>query len=138
MAHVSKYTIPEEHTEEMSAQLFEILTNIGGKEEAKEFLRELLTPIEQIMLSKRLATIAMLHDGKSSSAIRDYVNVSSSTTRKLYAKNIDGKFTAINNYLSKRRNKKYISKFIKFLIVITAPNARTRKRSQLVKELNNI
>jgi len=138
MAHVSKYIIPEEDTEEMSRQLFEILTNVGNKEETREFLRELLTPTEQIMLSKRLATIAMLHDNKSSSAIRDYVNVSSSTTRKLYAKNVDGEFTAINNYLSKKNNKKKISRFIKFLIVATSPNARTRRRSELVRELNRI
>jgi len=138
MTHVSKYTIPKEHTDEMSRQLFEILTSVGDKEATKDFLTELLTPTEQIMLSKRLATIAMLENGQSCPAIRDHVNISSSTIYKLYAKNIDGKFTAINHYLSNKDNKRSVSKFIQLLMLIAAPNARTRNRAGLHKAAADI
>ncbi len=138
MTHVSKYTIPKKHTDEMSRQLFEILTSVGDKEATKEFLAELLTPTEQIMLSKRLATIAMLEKGQSCPTIRDHVNISSSTIYKLYAKNVDGKFTAINSYLSNKSNGGSISKFIQILILMAAPNARTRNRADLHKAAENI
>ncbi len=83
MAQVSKYPI----SQEVYTHIFEIflstIAHLRIKSEITVFLRDLLSPTEQIMLSKRLAIALLLVKGYDWREISKLLRVSTSTIGKI-------------------------------------------------------
>jgi uncharacterized protein YerC len=60
MAQVSKYPVSKEVSDRMFEVLQDTISSLNGKADVEEFLGELLSPIEKIMLAKRLAIAILL------------------------------------------------------------------------------
>lgn len=79
MSQISKYPI----SKQVSDRIFEIFlntfVNIKSKEEADEFISDLLTPTEKIMLAKRLAIAFLLEKNYDYRTIQKLIRVSTGT-----------------------------------------------------------
>ena len=79
MSQISKYPI----SKQISDRIFEIFLNtfvkIKSKEEADEFISDLLTPTEKIMLAKRLAIAFLLEKNYDYRTIQQLIRVSTGT-----------------------------------------------------------
>jgi len=79
MSQISKYPI----SKQISDRIFEIFLNtfvkIKSKGEADEFISDLLTPTEKIMLAKRLAIAFLLEKNYDYRAIQKLIRVSAGT-----------------------------------------------------------
>ena len=79
MAQISKYPI----SKSIANRIFEIflttLTHLKNKEEADQFISDLLTPTEKIMLSKRLAISFLLERNYDYRSIQKTLKVSTGT-----------------------------------------------------------
>lgn len=79
MSQVSKYPI----SKQISDRIFEIFlntfVNIRTNEEADEFISDLLTPTEKIMLAKRLAIAFLLEKNYDYRTIQKIIRVSTGT-----------------------------------------------------------
>ena len=79
MSQVSKYPI----SKQISDRIFEIFLNtlvkIKSKEEADQFISDLLTPTEKIMLAKRLAIAFLLEKDYDYRTIQQIIKVSTGT-----------------------------------------------------------
>lgn len=103
MSQVSKYPV----SKQISERIFEILTKsfvkITNSEEADQFISDLLTPTEKVMLSKRLAIAYLLEKNYDYRTIQQIIKVSTGTIASVNIK----KFHGSEGY------KKLISKIMK-------------------------
>jgi len=60
MAQVSKYPIPEKIYQRILEIFLKTLMRLKNKKDAEEFINDLLTPTEKVMLTKRLAIAFLL------------------------------------------------------------------------------
>jgi uncharacterized protein YerC len=71
------------------AQIFDIFiesfASLSSMDKATSFLYDLLSPVEQVMLGKRLAIAYMLLKGRSQRDVADTLKVSQSTVNKVNA-----------------------------------------------------
>jgi len=79
MSQVSKYPVNKDIEERMFNIFYRVLANLRSKEQVKEFMLDLLTQTEQVMMAKRLAIALLLVKGKGYIYIRDMLKVSTST-----------------------------------------------------------
>ena len=79
MPHVSRKKLKKEVAKKIYDKLIKTITN-RGVDQGYAVLGELLTPIEQTMLAKRLTAVAMLSRGMSSYKVRKILKLSSKTT----------------------------------------------------------
>jgi len=83
MAQVSKYPLKKEVKERIDELLWEVIGSLRSKEETENFFRDLLSPTEEIMLSKRLAIALMLLKKYDYRTISDVLKVSTGTVGKI-------------------------------------------------------
>lgn len=76
MAQVSKYPISKEIYDRIFEIFLYTLINIRDKREAEEFTSSLLSPVERIMLAKRLAIAFLLEKGYEYREIQKIIRVS--------------------------------------------------------------
>lgn len=79
MVQLSKRQLKNEVMEEIFENLWLSLVSISKKEEVMDFIHDLLSPTESLMLAKRLAAALLLLRGWQYSDIQDFLKVSSST-----------------------------------------------------------
>src|SRR3990167_1145940 len=83
MSQVSKYPV----SKQISDRIFEIflnaLVNIKNKDDADQFISDLLTPTEKIMLAKRLAIAFLLEKNYDYRTIQKIIRVSASTIKSV-------------------------------------------------------
>ncbi|MFY9462259.1 MAG: Trp family transcriptional regulator [Candidatus Sungiibacteriota bacterium] len=79
MPHISKQKLDKEVLRSINDRLVDILADITLKEDIHDFINDLLTRTERIMLAKRLAIVVMLHKGYPFGVIRRTLKVSEST-----------------------------------------------------------
>jgi len=79
---MSKYTVKLEVTEKMSELLFELLGRINDREKFIATLHDMLSPIERLMLGKRLLIMYMVFLGIDYDTIVNVVKVSRATIAK--------------------------------------------------------
>lgn len=79
MAQVSKYPISKEVADRIFEVFIKTLVAIKGKEEADQFISDLLTPTEKVMLAKRLAIAFLLERGYDYRTIQKILRVSAPT-----------------------------------------------------------
>lgn len=83
MTQVSKYPISNDVYERISEIFFKVLICIGTKSEASNFIKDFLTPTEQIMLAKRLAIVFLLERGYDYRSIGRVLRVSLPTVARV-------------------------------------------------------
>ena len=85
-----------------------VITLLQGKDEVKEFLKDLLTHTEMQMLSKRLQIAKMLFEGHNYETIKNYVKVTDQTIARINNLLMEGDkgFTNAIILLQKHENKK--------------------------------
>lgn len=83
MPHVSKKELSGEQFKELFGELVRAIDSLSTRKKKNNFLWDFLTPTEKIMLSKRLAVIALLEAGVSHYEIWSRLNMSSSTISRI-------------------------------------------------------
>ena len=63
MTQVSKYPVHKDVEKRMFEVLEETISHLRGTEEIKDFLHDFLSPVEKIMLAKRLSIAVLLYKG---------------------------------------------------------------------------
>ena len=85
MAQVSKRYLNPKVEQQIFDTFVESFTSLSSTQKATDFLYDLLSPVEQIMLGKRLAIAYMVLKGYSQRSIADTLKVSQSTVTKVNA-----------------------------------------------------
>lgn len=83
MAQVSKYPITKDVEIRIYEILFKVIGDLKSPFEIKEFFDEFLSPVEQIMLAKRLSIALLLAKGYDYAAIRKTLRVSPPTISRV-------------------------------------------------------
>jgi len=83
MAQVSKYPVSKAVYERILEVFFRVFVRINTKDEAEEFIKDFLTPTEQIMLAKRLAVAFLLEKNYDFRTIGRILKVSLTTIARV-------------------------------------------------------
>jgi uncharacterized protein YerC len=83
MVRVSKNKINKEIYSKINSQFVSSLMCLDSKKKSLDFIDELFTQSEKVMLAKRLAIIIMLKEGLSQYAIWKALNVSPATLTRI-------------------------------------------------------
>jgi len=84
MPHVSRKKLKKKIYQKIGDQFIEFVLELKSSKDTKNFLTNLLTKTERIMLAKRLAVICMLMRGYSFEAIQRTLEVSPSTVDRFW------------------------------------------------------
>jgi len=82
MVNISKRPVDEKKLFKLYQLLFEVINNVEDKDEFFELIKDVLTPVEQIMIAKRIAIIYLLTKHVEQVAIAEYIKVSRATVSK--------------------------------------------------------
>ena len=83
MAQVSQYPLKKDVEKRLFELFWEVIEKLRTKEQIEEFLKDLLTPTEEVMLAKRVAIALMLLKNYDYRTIRDTLKVSLTTVGKV-------------------------------------------------------
>jgi uncharacterized protein YerC len=83
MSQISKYPVSKEVYNRIFDILINTITGLYSKKSSSSFIRELLTPTEQIMLAKRLAIAFLLSKNYKHREISKILRVSTSTINRV-------------------------------------------------------
>lgn len=105
MSQVSRRYLNPKVEQQIFSTFIESFTSLSSTDKATSFLYDLLSPVEQVMLGKRLAIAYMLMKGRSQRAIADTLKVSQPTVNKVNAslKIGSGYHTIISHMLQKEK-----------------------------------
>ena len=140
MSQISKYQMDKILEERMFSVFYQTLTDLRKKDEVQEFLNDLLTPTERIMLAKRLAIATLLIKGTTYEYIRDVIKVSTSTIMGVKTwLNIGGKgyLKAVTKLIRNEKFDAFLDKTEELIEKLTIPRPGSdwsKKRSQSWKE----
>lgn len=79
MPKLSQNQLSIEMQNEITSVLFHVISKVGGGKLLHEFLNDLLTPTEKLMLSKRLMAAILLQSGYSYGAVSQTLKMSKAT-----------------------------------------------------------
>lgn len=79
MTQVSKYPVHKDVEKRMSEIFKTAIASLNSSQEIEDFLNDFFSPVEQIMLAKRLAIAVLLAKGYSYPSIRKILRVTPST-----------------------------------------------------------
>ncbi|MDP3888592.1 MAG: YerC/YecD family TrpR-related protein [bacterium] len=82
MAQVSKYPISKAVEARVFEILFKVISDLKNPQEIQEFFQDFLSPVEQLMLAKRLSIAVLLSKGYDYASIRKVLRVSPPTISK--------------------------------------------------------
>jgi uncharacterized protein YerC len=85
MTQVSKRYLSPKVEQQIFDTFVESFASLGTVTKATDFLYDLLSPVEQVMLGKRLAIAYMLMKGHAQRTVADTLKVSQSTVTKVNA-----------------------------------------------------
>ncbi|KKR75928.1 MAG: Trp repressor [Candidatus Levybacteria bacterium GW2011_GWA2_40_8] len=140
MSQISKYQMDKILEERMFSVFYQTLADLRKKDEVQEFLNDLLTPTERIMLAKRLAIATLLIKGTTYEYIRDVIKVSTSTIMGVKTwLNIGGKgyLKAVTKLIRNEKFDAFLDKTEELIEKLTIPRPGSdwsKKRSQSWKE----
>src|SRR3989344_8538377 len=140
MSQISKYQMDKILEERMFSVFYQTLADLRKKDEVQEFLNDLLTPTERIMLAKRLAIATLLIKGTTYEYIRDVIKVSTSTIMGVKTwLNIGGKgyLKAVTKLILNEKFDAFLDKTEELIEKLTIPRPGSdwsKKRSQSWKE----
>ena len=79
MTQVSRLPLPKKLEEQMYTLFRRVLSELHSEGDITDFLDDLLTPTEKVMLAKRLAIAFLLEKGYDQRAIHTILKVSTTT-----------------------------------------------------------
>lgn len=83
MSQVSRRIVRAEVQEKIIETLLEAIAQLKNKQDIQAFVNDLLTPVERIMIAKRLAIAVLLLKGWSYDATGDLLKVSTDTIARI-------------------------------------------------------
>lgn len=83
MSQVSRRKVPKEIENKIFDTLLEAISTVKSTKDVSSFLSDLLSPVEKIMIAKRLAIAALLSKGYNYETIKDLIKVSQTTIAKI-------------------------------------------------------
>lgn len=83
MPLVSKRILSKDVEERISGTLLEAVSEVKGRSEVSSFVNDLLSPVERLMVGKRLAIAVLLVKGWDYGSIKDFLKVSNATVAKV-------------------------------------------------------
>ncbi len=83
VAQVSKHPLSKAVEARVFEVLFKAIADLNSSKEIEEFLEEFLTPVERVMLAKRLSIAVLLAKGYNYDSIRRILRVSPSTISRV-------------------------------------------------------
>lgn len=116
-----------EALEKIHRGFFRLVTAAGGRKNPEQFLRELLTPTETLMITKRLAALVMLCRGYSGYKVCMALKISPSTAARLRTQLDDGVYshveTTFRGYRKKRAGTSddFLDTLFRFLLMGMPP-----------------
>lgn len=114
---------------DLENRIFEVFTQsiveLKNSDDVKNFLSDLLSPVERIMLVKRLAIAILLTKGYTYEMIDDALKVSHTTIMKIsfwlkYGEN-NGYKKVIENFLDKKKGEEKLDKAEEILLQLSGP-----------------
>lgn len=85
MSQVSRRYLSPKTEQQIFDTFVESFTSLSSAQKAEGFLYDLLSPVEQVMLGKRLAIAYMLMKGYAQRTVADTLKVSQATVNKVNA-----------------------------------------------------
>ncbi|MDO8620709.1 MAG: Trp family transcriptional regulator [Candidatus Levybacteria bacterium] len=79
MTQISKYPVHKKVEERMFEVLRETISHLNNAEDIEDFLTDFLSPVEKIMLAKRLSIAILLHKGYKYGTIAEILRVTPPT-----------------------------------------------------------
>lgn len=128
MSQVSRYEMDKILEKRMFEIFYGTLADLKTKEEIEEFLNDLLSKTEKIMLAKRLAIATLLIKGLTYEYIRDVIKVSTSTVMGVKTwLNMGGKgySKAINKLIADEKAEAFWDKAEEIIEKLTIPRVGT-------------
>ena len=83
MPQVSKRILRKEVEEKVAETFLEAISQVRDKGEVQLFINDLLTPVERVMIAKRLAIATLLLKGWDYRSIEDFLKVSGDTIARV-------------------------------------------------------
>jgi uncharacterized protein YerC len=83
MTQVSRFPLPKDLERQMFTLFRRVLVNLKSEEDVSDFLDDLLSPTEKMMLGKRLAIAFLLDKGYDQRTIRTILKVSLTTVNSV-------------------------------------------------------
>jgi len=131
---------------ELENHIFELflktIVEIRNSDDARNFIEDLLSPTERVMLIKRLAIAVLLTKGYTYDDIDDTLKVSRSTIMNvsIWLKNGKSGYTkAVKKILETQKRKEFIDKIEEILLQLSPPkrygSAAFEKKQKAGKEL---
>ncbi len=103
MPHISKKLLEKKRFVDIHNQLYKIILKLSQAGKTKAIFNELLTKTEKIMIAKRLAIIAMLHNRESTYSIENILKVSPSTVSRIMLSYENGIFKELIKTLEQEK-----------------------------------
>ena len=120
MPHVSQKEVSKKVFDKITSHFFESLFDQSSLKK-KNFLSEILTDTEKIMLSKRLAIVFMLVEGFGYYKISKTLKVSISTIKRINSSLLNGEFYTVEEYFKNKKNKEIFQNKIENLFRMGLP-----------------
>ncbi|MDP2676337.1 MAG: Trp family transcriptional regulator [bacterium] len=130
MPKISKYKLEKEIYDSISRELRDIFAETKDKKDIENFLNDLLTPTEKIMLAKRLAIVIMLERMYPFRVISKTLKVSEATigtVKERLDRNGSG-FEVVFAYLDRKKPSEIYRKINKIVRLFAMPPYAGRGR----------
>ncbi len=108
MPHITKTELHDDLYKKLFAELEKLLMKTDAKS-VHPVLTALLTPTEQVMLTKRLSAIMFLHQGMTSYEVWNTLNMSPSTIARIKYEYDCGVYDPIVTVMSKSATKDFLA-----------------------------
>lgn len=123
MTQVSKRILNKELENRIFELFIKTIAELKSPKDVENFIKDLLSPTEKIMLSKRLAIAILLSKNYTYEDINNTLKVSSPTimTVSYYLKNGEGGYQKVVNKILKEQRKEELSDKIEELLLQLSP-----------------
>lgn len=122
MAFVSKKPLKKEVQTQLNQQFIRTIVELRTVNGGKNFISELLTDTEQVMLAKRLMTIFMLAENISQYKISKILNVSSSTVARTAHLMNSGAFSHLVRICRKKKDREVLLRELEVIVRFGMPS----------------
>ncbi len=122
MTYVSKKPLPKETQNRLDKRFVRTVTNLRTVSDGTNFISELLTESEQIMLAKRLMIIFMLTEGVSQYRIKQLLYVSSATVFRMAIALDKNKYEYLKRLCGKKKSRKIFWDELEVIVRLGMPS----------------
>ncbi len=127
MTYVSKGPLKSDIKKRLDKQFVNTIVSLRTTSGGKNFISELLTESEQIMLAKRLMMIFMIAEGVSQYKIKYLLQVSSSTVSHIASRLDSGAYKHIKKDCRSKRNRQTFWDELEIIVRLGMPSMGKRR-----------